>query len=209
MKKVNITSDVNQAAQFLADSGVIVFPTETFFALGGLGISIPTVQRVAAIKSRPDNKPLPLVAGSFEQVQMAVELSPDEIKLGRQFWPGPLSILTRARTKVPLGIKDGQGLVSIRVTPHPDAARLCLKAGFPLIATSANLSGGPSCADVELLDPVIMSKADLIFSTSNTPPGGKASTLVRMIGPDTLKVYRAGAMSSDELERKGWKVQSL
>ncbi|WP_028574422.1 L-threonylcarbamoyladenylate synthase [Desulfonatronovibrio hydrogenovorans] len=200
--------DINQAVRAVLNKGLIIYPTETLFALGGLGNSSGVVDRVRKIKGRPGYKPLPLVAGSVDQCLDAVQLDGQSLEIGRMFWPGPLSILARARDGIPTGVKDEQGLVSIRVTPHPDASRLCLMSGFPLIATSANFSGSPACSDINFLDKDLAALVDGVFFSSHRPAGGHPSTLIRVVGPDRIKVIRPGKISIADLEKKGLKVDS-
>lgn len=197
----------NQALQVVLNHGVIVYPTETFFALGGMGISSKVVAEIRDIKGRPAMKPLPLIAGSLEQCLKFVHLDDESLELAESFWPGPLSILAKAGEKIPLGVKDDQGLVSIRVTPHPLAVSLCLDSGFPLIATSANISGRPSCADYHKLDPEVLSRVRVALDSPLKPTGRLASTLVGVIGKRLLRLYREGEVTLQQLKEQGWDVE--
>ncbi|MCA1743126.1 MAG: L-threonylcarbamoyladenylate synthase, partial [Desulfovibrionales bacterium] len=178
-----MNEDINQAVRLIRAHGTVIYPTETFYALGGMGTSLQVVEKIVKIKGRPDHKPLPLVAGSMEQCLKAVYLDRETIRLAEMFWPGPLSVLARARDMIPLGVKDSQGLVSIRVTPHPLTVSLCLEAGSSLIATSANFSGKEASASYKDLDPRLIKMCDLSLDSSHSPAGRQPSTLVRVTGP--------------------------
>ncbi len=208
MLNINPAEDINQAAETISRLGVIVYPTETLLALGGLGCRQEVVQRVAKIKKRPAGKPLPLVAGSLEQCLEYVELDRDGLKIAETFWPGSLSILAGAKEQIPLGIKDDQGMVSIRVTPHARAAELCLLCSSPLVATSANISGRPACREVQMLDPELVSCVDGIYQFGSLPDGGLPSTLIRITGPQTIQVLRPGRITLDELIEHGLQVDN-
>lgn len=199
---------IDQAAQAVRCGKTVIYPTETFFALGGLGMDANVVDMIMKIKGRPDHKPLPLVAGSVLQCQEVAELEPMALILAGQFWPGPLSVLVRAADHVPRGVKDSGGMVSIRVTPHPDAAKLCLLSGMPLIATSANFSGQPSCALFHDLDKSLKSMVGYALDSACRPAGGLPSTLVRITGTRSLKIIRPGKVSAREMIHRGWKIQS-
>ncbi len=203
-----MNSSIYQAAKVIKQEKAVIYPTETFFALGGMGTSSKVVERIRTIKGRPDHKPLPLVAGSLAQCLDYIR--PDRLfqKIAEDFWPGPLSVLACAADEIPYGVKDSQDMVSIRVTPHHDAAELCLVSGVPLIATSANFSAKPSCASLDELDKELLSKASFVLDSSHAPAGGLPSTLVKIAGPGLLRVLRPGAVSLRQINEKGWEVEN-
>ncbi len=203
-----MNNDFYQAVQAIRQGKIIIFPTETFFALGGRGTDPELVEKIQEIKGRPRHKPLPLVAGSVAQCLEAAEMDGLSRKIAAQFWPGPLSILVRAREMIPLGVKDSENTVSIRVTSHQDTAKLCLMSGSPLIATSANFSGQLSCAELGDLDENLVDRASLVLSSGMAPVGDLPSTLVKVIGPGKLKIIRPGKISIEEIIQKGWQIES-
>lgn len=203
-----MNTDIFQAVQAVKDGKVIIYPTETFFALGGAGRDPEVVRKIREIKARPYHKPLPLIAGSLAQCLEEVEMDSLSLKIAQQFWPGPLSLLVRAREMIPFGVKDSENMVSIRVTPHPDAARLCLMSGTPLIATSANFSKEPSRSDFDDLDKQLTDIVSLILNSEVSPAGGLPSTLVKVVGMGRLRIIREGKISFEEIAQKGWEILS-
>lgn len=203
-----MNNKINQAARLIRQGKVIIYPTETFFALGGLGTDVQVLETIKTIKERPDHKPLPLIAGSFSQCMEVVEIDDLSGKLAEEFWPGPLSILVRAGKRIPYGVKDPDQMVSIRVTPHQDSANLCMAAGSPLIATSANFSGKPSCANLRELDRYLRAKVDFVLDSHQAPAGDLPSTLVKVCGSKELMIIRPGKISALQLMNKGWKIVS-
>jgi L-threonylcarbamoyladenylate synthase len=199
--------DINRAVQIIKQGGIIIYPTETFFALGGSGRDPEVVRKIREIKARPYQKPLPLIAGSLAQCLEDVEMDSLSLKIARQFWPGPLSLLVRAREMIPYGVKDQEGMVSIRVTPHQEAAKLCLLSGTPLVATSANFSGKPACAGYYDLDKKLVSIVGQVLDSQETPAGGLPSTLVRVVGNRKLRIIREGKVSPADIVQKGWEIQ--
>lgn len=147
--------DLAQAARFLRGGGVIVFPTETFYGVGCLAAHADAVARVYQLKRRPVHKPLPLLAASTAQVDEVADLAAMPHGLA-DFWPGPLTVLLPARACLPQALVNAQGLVAVRVTPHPLAAQLAIEAGGALTASSANLSGGESVRTPQQLDPALL-----------------------------------------------------
>ncbi|WP_291320270.1 L-threonylcarbamoyladenylate synthase [Desulfonatronospira sp.] len=197
---------VYQAVQIIKSEKVLIYPTETFWGMGGHGASRAVVQKIRELKKRPLHKPFPLIAGDLEQARHFVSMDTQSLELAGQFWPGPLSILCRASDMLAPGVRDQEGMVSIRVTPHPAAATLCLAAGTPLIATSANISGEKSCALFEELDSELLKQVDMVFEHGDAPAGGLPSTLVRMSGCGKIEVLREGRISRQDLQSRGWKL---
>lgn len=205
---MKFSNDISQAVQAVKDGKIIIYPTETFFALGGMGKDLKVAVTVREIKGRPYQKPLPLIAASISQCLEVAEMDNLSLTVAEQFWPGPLSILLRAKEVLPFGVKDSDNMVSIRVTPHQDASRLCHMSGSPLIATSANLSGKASCARDEDIDKGLIARVSLVFNSDQAPKGDLPSTLVKIAGPRRLKIIRPGKISIEEIVQKGFEIIS-
>jgi L-threonylcarbamoyladenylate synthase len=140
--------DAAQAA--LERAGLILYPTDTLYALGGKALLQGVAAAVRRAKGRADDKPLPLIAADWRQVRLlSPALSPLAVRLGACFWPGPVTLVLPASTEVPPDITAGTGTVAVRIPALSLARRLCERVG-PLIATSANRSGASaamSCAE--------------------------------------------------------------
>lgn len=201
------------AARVLADGGCLVYPTETFFALGALATDAKALARIVAIKARPATKPLPLLVGAMTHMAAVVpdgffdgRLGADFEDLAGRFWPGPLSLVVPCRESLPGLVKDGQGRVSVRFTPHPTAAALCRLAGGAIVATSANVSGKPPAADAGELDPAVVAAADGLVTEGPRPGGGQASTVAGLLGGRRLVLYRQGAVAVARLRAAGYET---
>ncbi len=120
-------NDIKKAAAIIRCKGVIVYPTDTAYALGGFFDSPAVIKKIMKIKGRKDNK-FTLVASSLNQVQKYFRLNAMEKRLAKKYWPGPLSLAINAK-------------FAVRVPNNKLALDLAKKAGRPLIATSANLTG--------------------------------------------------------------------
>ena len=118
---------IAQAVRVLRSGGVIVYPTDTAYGLGGVFDSPAVIRKILSIKNRTDKK-FTLVAASQRQVERSFRLNPLQKKLARQYWPGPLSLVVSPR-------------FAVRVPAHSVARLLCRRVGRPLIASSANRSG--------------------------------------------------------------------
>jgi len=202
---------LRHAAEALAAGGCVVYPTETFYALGAKVGSLAALSRINAIKGRPQSKPLPVIIGHSEQLASLVsrEISTWEgyataWRLMECFWPGPLSIILPARAGLPPQLLDGQGRICVRFSPHPQARRLCLLSGSPLAATSANVSGGPAVSALADLHTAVRLGVDAMVEGTPRPAGGLPSTLVLPHSDGHLEILRQGALPRAALEQAGF-----
>ncbi|WP_027721001.1 L-threonylcarbamoyladenylate synthase [Maridesulfovibrio zosterae] len=194
-----------EAINIIKTGGVLIYPTETLFAVGADACDERAANRVALIKGRPVSKPLPLIIGSMEQLDLVTSFaSADLLRIASHFWPGPLSILVKAREELPSAVKDSRGYTSVRWTDHPLASSLCLKARTPLIATSANMSGKPATADVSKLDADLTVMVEGVFDSEPGPRGGSPSTVIEPFKDGRIKILREGVVSGRELIRAGF-----
>lgn len=196
---------LQQAVEVVCGGGVLVYPTETLYAIGGDGSNPDVAARVYDFKQRDAAKPLPLVIGDISQLSLVTGWRNETLDaLAEAFWPGPLSILVPCASHLPPQVSDTRGFTSVRVTPHPVAAALSKGANVPLIATSANISGCDACAVPHDLDDRLLAKVDGVLDVSPWPQGGAPSTVVGIESDGSLRVYRAGAVSLQTLTAKGF-----
>jgi L-threonylcarbamoyladenylate synthase len=194
---MRVIQDVDEAAALLARGGLLVFPTETYYGLGCDPWQREAVARLLALKGRPEDQALPLVAGEVEQVERAApgwtRVASAE-RLARGHWPGPLSLVLDAAGDLAPGVAAEDGSVAIRVSSHPVAAELARRLGRPVVATSANRSGSPPArACAAALEGLQAAAGELAGLDAGETPGGAPSTLVDPRRDPPL-VLRSGAV---------------
>ncbi|MBI9112153.1 L-threonylcarbamoyladenylate synthase [Maridesulfovibrio ferrireducens] len=195
------------AVKIIRSGGVLIYPTETLFALGADASDEGAANRVALVKGRPVSKPLPIIIGSMDQLDLVTKYaSPEVLKLAKSFWPGPLSILVKAREELPYAVKDSRGYTSVRWTDHPVAAKICLASRTPLIATSANLSGKKAAEKFEDIDEELINSVEGIFDGKPAPRGGSPSTVIEPLSNGKVRVLRDGVISRATLIQAGFTV---
>lgn len=177
---------------------VVMYPTETFYALGTVCSNETAVRRIAVIKNRPLDKPFPLIAGSLEQVREFAELRGMAELLAKRFWPGPLSILLPCKKTFFPALCDVGGFIAVRVSSHPAARNLCLQTENLLVATSANFAGKMPACCLEDCDMDLFAMIDGYLAQEPFPSGGKPSTLVRIDG-EQIVILREGAIPAQML----------
>ncbi|MDR1658794.1 MAG: threonylcarbamoyl-AMP synthase [Desulfovibrio sp.] len=208
---------IADAAQCLRRGGVLIFPTETFYALGCLASNAAAVDRIYRLKSRSPAQPLPLLAADRSQAALAARLESAPQALLERFWPGPLSVLLPARPSLPQPLVNNKGRTAVRISPHRQAAELARLAGGPLTASSANLHGRRPVCRFQDIDEELIRELDKygaeagLFEGDTQPDGGLPSTLVEPLalterGKTCLRLVRAGAVSAEDLEDAGFRV---
>src|SRR5579863_7327389 len=141
---------IADALAALAAGDVIVYPTETFYALGVDALSSGTLERLFAIKGREPGKPVALIAADTAMAFAVAREVPAEARvLAEAFWPGPLTLVLPARDGILAPLIGDDGGVGVRVSSHPIARALAVGLGRPLTATSANLAGEPPAVEPE------------------------------------------------------------
>ena len=184
----------------LRKGNVVALPTDTFYGLAVDPVNLHAVERIYQIKKRLKHKPLSLLIASVSQ---AYELAHDTDvffdKLVERFWPGPLTIIVRAGTKLPLRSTANTGNVALRVPDAviPRAVVECF--GLPITATSANLQGASECTHASCVRDQIGDRIPLIVDggpTARTLP----TTIVDLsLGPGRWEVLREGAIPTHEI----------
>ncbi len=135
---------VGLAASILRAGGLVLYPTETFYAIGAMPADTRAVNRVFEAKGRDFGKPLPLIASNREAVLRAAAEWPEAAEvLSRIFWPGALSIIVPAAAFLPPALHAGTGKIAIRVSSHPVSMLLAGAVGGLIVSTSANTTGEP------------------------------------------------------------------
>jgi L-threonylcarbamoyladenylate synthase len=198
---------MQELLKVLRSDGIVIYPTETLYALGCDATSEKACDRVAEVKGRSEERPLPLIIGGLDMLDLVTaEKSRSLLDLAEAFWPGPLSILVKALPELPAWLSDEEGYTSVRWSGHPFASELSRRFRKPIVATSANLSGKPPAALPEDIDPALLEMVDGYYFDPPWPRGHKASTVVRMLGSSKLEIIREGEISIKKLCDKGFSV---
>jgi L-threonylcarbamoyladenylate synthase len=137
---------IRYAADQIRAGQVLGMPTDTFYGLAADPLNLRAVERVYEIKSRSRHKPLSLLIESTDQAEDLAKPLPEEFyALARRFWPGPLTMIVRAASRLPLKVTANTGNVALRIPAAKIPLEVVRAAGLPITATSANLSGAAEC----------------------------------------------------------------
>jgi L-threonylcarbamoyladenylate synthase len=184
---------LQEAAVTLARRGLVAFPTETFYGLGAAALDGEAVRRIFAAKRRPESKPVLVLIDSLAMLETLVEEIPNRASaLIDRHWPGPLTLVFRARASVPPEITAGTGTVGVRMPAHAVALGLARALGGPVTAPSANMSGAQPLTTAGEVLRVFDGMIELVLDGGATA-GGPASTVVD-VTVDPPRILRAGAV---------------
>ena len=180
METKRIIENIADAAQIISAGGLVAVPTETVYGLAGNGLNEEAVSDIYEVKGRPTVKPLSLMVPDESAMELYCEdVPPQAHALAKRFWPGPLTIVLKAKPEIPSIVLAGGETVGLRCPDHPLTISLLKSCGLPLAAPSANPSGEPSPKTAEQVITYFDGKIDAVIDGG--PCGiGRESTLIDM-----------------------------
>ena len=191
---------VRYAADQIRAGEVLGMPTDTFYGLAADPFNLRAVDRVYDIKSRSRHKPLSLLIESIDQAEELAQPLPEEFyTLARKYWPGPLTIIVRASSRLPLKVTANTGNVALRVPNAKIPQAVVQAAQIPITATSANLSGESECTTAVAVRDQLEGRISIIVD-GGTSPRDIASTIIDLTDEEARwKVLREGAIPAQEI----------
>lgn len=195
------TEAIACAAAVVLAGGVVIYPTETFYGLGGHPMSEAAIEHVYRIKGRDFKKPLPLIASDISAVRRVVAQWPQVAeRLAEAFWPGPLTLILPAASLVPFRLHAYTGKIAVRVSSDSIAHRLSAAVGGLLISTSANIAGRPAYKNSAQIDFEFLMQVDGLIDAGELP-GDLPSTIVDLSSAEP-RLVRAGCVSWESIRRR-------
>ena len=184
---------VDLALQHLRSGGVVAFPTDTLFGLGADVFSEPALERIFAIKGRPERQPLPVLVSGWNQVAMVASgVTQRAEKLAERFWPGALTLVLPRLPQLPDLITGGGDTVAVRMPGHPIPLALAAGLGRPITGTSANRSGQADLLTWQEVSDQMGDKVDYLVRCGPAPAGA-ASTVIDLTA-EVPRLLRQGAV---------------
>lgn len=193
------SSLVTYVAERIRKGNVLGMPTDTFYGLAADPFNLRAVELIYEVKGRSKHKPLSLLVESVDQAEELADPNlADEFKiLAQKYWPGPLTIIVRAAARLPLKVTANTGNVAIRVPAASIPMEVIRKAGTPITATSANVSGASECTTAACVRTQLGDRIPVIVD-GGPSPRSVASTIVDLSGQH-WRVLREGAIATQEL----------
>lgn len=201
LDKKNITpDDFIEAGEIIKTGGLVAFPTETVYGLGGDGLNKESSKKIYAAKGRPSDNPLIIhIAELSDLYKIAKNVPENALKLAQTFWPGPLTMIFEKTDIVPFETTGGLNTVAVRMPEDVIALEFIRAAGGFIAAPSANLSGRPSPTCAKHVKDDMSGRIDMIIDGGDSIIGLE-STIVD-ITSDIPMILRPGYISMKSLSR--------
>lgn len=198
MNTKRYTSCTDELVGIMRGGGLVAVPTETVYGLAGNGLDEKAVAEIYEVKGRPEVKPLSLMVHDAASMERYCEnVPPQAYTLAKKFWPGPLTIVMKAKPCVPEIVRAGGETVGLRCPDHPLTLELLEKSGVPFAAPSANPSGEPSPKNADSVLKYFDGKIDAVLDGGECGIGCE-STLIDL-SRTPYRILRQGALPADEI----------
>ncbi|MBR2474672.1 MAG: threonylcarbamoyl-AMP synthase [Clostridia bacterium] len=191
--------DLENAGKILREGGIVAFATETVYGLGGNALDSNAIIKIFEAKGRPQDNPLIVHISDPSEADKYVYVNELFNKLAKEFMPGPITVILPKRDVICKEVSCGLDSIGIRVPLYAPARELIAKAGIPVAAPSANISGKPSPTKAQHVIDDMNGKVDAILIGDDCAVGVE-STVVKITGEDSLVICRPGAVTLEMLK---------
>jgi L-threonylcarbamoyladenylate synthase len=188
--------DLSKAIKVLHEGGVIVYPTDTLYALGADIFNENAVRKVFEIKKRPWDNPLPVAVSSFKNIEDVAFMNKSIVRLAECFLPGALTLILNKKSSVPTVVTGGLEKVAVRIPDNKVALEILSKFG-PLTVTSANIHGEKTLGLINDIK-TQFNVDDVAVYLDYGELHGLPSTIVDMTMKEP-KIIREGAITKSEI----------
>ena len=191
---------IDYIVRCLQSGNVVGVPTDTFYGLAVDPVNLHAVDQIYVLKQRMRHKPLSLLLASAAQAyEIARNLDGKFDRLTERFWPGPLTVIVRAGTRLPLRVTANTGNVALRVPDAEIPRAVVRRLGLPVTATSANVFGAPECTHAVGVRDQLGDRIPLIIDGGPTARSLPTTIVDLSAGTGTWQVLREGAIPTHEI----------
>lgn len=190
---------IKEAADMIRAGGLVAFPTETVYGLGGNALNAISALKIYKAKGRPSDNPLIVHICDQSFLKYVVKEMPEKAQfLIDKFWPGPMTLIFKKADSIPLKTTGGLDTVAVRCPAHAVANKLIFDADLPIAAPSANISGKPSATSAKHCIEDLMGRVDVILDGGESEIGLESS-IIDVTGEIPV-VLRPGAVTREMIE---------
>ncbi|QAB18297.1 threonylcarbamoyl-AMP synthase [Leucobacter muris] len=198
-----LLTGMRTARRAIGSGQLVVLPTDTVYGVGADAFTPEAVQRLLDAKGRGRQSPPPvLIPNTSTLAALAAEVASPLTALAEAFWPGPLTIITRANPSLSWDLGDTGGTVALRIPDQPLALELLQETG-PLAVSSANLTGQPAARTAAAAHEMLGDSVEVYLEAGEAPGDGVASTIIDATGlteeGGELRILRQGGVSREAL----------
>ena len=198
-------TDLQRAAEIIRAGGLVVFPTETVYGLGGDATNPESARKIYEAKGRPGDNPLIIHISAPSDAEKYTYTNELYYKLAEKFMPGPITVILKSKDSVAAPTRAGLPTVAVRCPSNLIANEFIRLCGVAVAAPSANLSGSPSPTCGRHVIDDMDGRVDMIIDGGSSDIGVE-STIVKIEDNGTLTLLRPGAITVEDLEETGAEV---
>ena len=195
--------NLSEVAKILKEGGIAVFPTDTVYDMGCSLKKPEALKRIFKIKDRDLGQSLSIIISRPEVALEIANFREKDLDILKKIWPGPWTLIIRAKVSLPQGAVGPDGTVALRCPDHGIALQLLRNVGDTLAVSSANFSGDRSPVRFEDVDPAVLELVDAALDAGDCPLGGE--TAIARLEGKRHAIIRTGCVSKEEVAR----VESL
>ncbi len=188
---------LREAGEIIKKGGLVAFPTETVYGLGGDALNRDSARKIYAAKGRPSDNPLIVHVCCVEDIDKIAVMNEDAYKVAEAFWPGPLTMILPKKEIIPCETTGGLDTVAVRLPSHPVAKRLIAWGGRYIAAPSANVSGKPSPTVAKYVVEDMSGKIDMIIDGGEVGIGLESTIIDLTVKPP--QILRPGYITEEML----------
>lgn len=197
--KILSKDNIKEASEILKNNGILAFPTETVYGLGVVAPNEENYNHLVLVKKRPPEKPFTLMVSNIKQAETYIEFNETSKKIIREFMPGPLTLILKAKDNVPYCVDHGSGFVGIRIPDDKFVLKLIDSLNEPLFVPSCNKSGEKPCMNTQEVIRDFDGEINAVIDGSCE--NGVASTIIKIDG-ENMFLIRQGKLSIEEIKEK-------
>lgn len=198
---------LRKAGNIIRQGGLVAFPTETVYGLGGDALNRESSRRIYEAKGRPSDNPLIVHICRFEDIaEIASDVPEEAVRIAAAFWPGPLTMILHKSDRVPYETTGGLDTVAVRMPSHPVARKLIEYSGGYVAAPSANISGRPSPTEAKYVTEDMEGRIDMILDGGAVGIGLESTIVDLTVTPP--QILRPGYVTQEMLSNVLGKVDT-
>ena len=192
--------DINKAKNILSKGGLVIFPTETVYGLGGDATNLDAIKKIYGVKNRPLTNPLICHFSNIKSINQNCSMNELALKLADKFWPGPLTLILKKKkeSKINALLSNNSKFIGCRIPNHPITNKLLQELPFPIAAPSANLSTKLSSTKIKHLSQKLISNVYILDGGESYY--GLESTVID-ISNEKKRILRLGTVTYEQIKK--------
>ena len=199
-KEIN-NDELEEVAEIIRNGGVVIFPTETVYGIGGNALNTETIKKIYEVKKRPSSKPLSILVKDKDEIGKYAQITSEiEKKIIDNFMPGPITLVLKKKENIiPEIVTAGNDTIGVRIPNNNIIAQVLKSCSLPIAAPSANISGQPSSTKLEDVIDDFNGKVDAMIDGGECTE--KVSSTVVQVVDGKVRILREGVITIEDINK--------